>query len=53
MAKSMRDSKVYLFISKKYSVADWTKFAQENKDLMPRIVLASIKGIENSRWIEI
>ena len=44
MAKAMKDDQVYLFISKRYSVAQWTKFVQENQNLMPRIVHASCQG---------
>lgn len=51
MAKAMKNSEVYLFVSKKYSVADWSKFVEENQDLMHRIVLASIKGIERNRGV--
>ena len=39
MAKSMKDDGTYLFISKCYSVVQWTKFAEENRNLMERIVL--------------
>ena len=44
MAKRMKDDQVYLFISKRYSVAQWAKFVEENQDLMPRIVHASCQG---------
>ena len=44
MAKRMKDDQVYLFISKRYSVAQWTKFVEENQDIMPRIVHASCQG---------
>ena len=44
MAKVMKDDQAYLFISKRYSVAQWTKFVEENPDIMPRIVHASCQG---------
>ena len=39
MAKAMKKDGVYLFISKPYSVVEWTKFTEENRDIMDRIVL--------------
>ena len=39
MAKAMKKDGVYLFISKPYSVVEWTKFTEENRDLMDKIVL--------------
>ena len=39
MAKAMETDGVYLFISKPYSVVEWTKFTEENRALMDRVVL--------------
>lgn len=39
MARAMKDDGVYLFISKPYSVVEWTKFTEDNRDLMDRVVL--------------
>ena len=39
MARAMKDDGVYLFISKPYSVVEWTKFVEENRHLMDRVVL--------------
>ena len=44
MAKAMANDEVYLFISKRYSVAEWARFAENNQKLMDRIVHASCKG---------
>ena len=48
MAKAMKNDNVYLFISKRYSLAEWTKFTEENQNLMDRIVHASCRGEEDA-----
>ena len=44
MAKAMKDDGVYLFISKKYSINEWTRFVEENRNLMERVVHASCQS---------
>ena len=41
MAKSLVRNQCYAVISKEYSIPEWLEFANNNKDLMPKIMISS------------
>ena len=41
MAKSLVRNECYAVISRKYSIPEWLEFANNNKDLMPKIMVST------------